>query len=177
VEIRYQMTPREVEMWWNAHSRVTLLGRVSRWLILIAMSALGFWAGAHAAPPRPVGWLVIVTGTLLGWAMGYMLLRGLFRAAALTQAAGIVGSTQFGPHSLTVDAQGLSETGPAGTVARGWAAFDRIVETKEHLFLVLAGGFAYVVRKVDLPVDTLAAVKREVEIHYAAWDQSRRTRG
>jgi hypothetical protein len=177
VEIRYEMTPREIEMWWDSHSRVTPLGRVSRWLMLLSMSALGFWLGAHAAPHRPVGWLVIAGGTLLGWGTGHVLLRALFRAASIMQAAGIVAGTQFGAHTLRVDDQGLSETGPAGTVARGWAAFDRLVETKEHLFLVLGGGSAYVVRKADLPAETLAAVKHAVEVHHEAWAQRRRTTG
>jgi hypothetical protein len=175
VEITYEMTPREIEMWWNAHSRVTPLGRLNRWFALIGATVAGFWIGAQAAPPRPVGWLIIAAGTVLGFGMGHLLLRAFFRAASLTQARGVGAASQFGLHTLRVDSEGLSETGPAGTVARGWAAFDRLVETKEHVFLVLGGGFAYVVRKADVSPDVLGAMKHEIQAQHEAWLQRRRT--
>ena len=159
-------------MWWNAHSRINPLGRLSRWVLLIAMSIAGSLIGARIAPLTSASWFVVAVGTAVGWLLGELFLSGWFRFAALVQSSGTVAKTQFGSHSLRVDAEGLSETGPAGTVTRGWAAFERIMETKEHLFLVLAGGAAYVVPRATLPADTLGALKQEIASqHPTAWKQ------
>jgi hypothetical protein len=175
LELRYNLMPQDAAAWWKAHSRLVRIGRITYWTNIAGCAVLFAWSGSR------LGWSQLSTAGLgvLGFAAGWCLGHGLttlwFKALAEENARGPSGKAQFGAHVFHVGPDGVSEEGPSARHAHSWDAIDRLVETPNHLFVVVTGGFAYVVPKRNLEGAAVADIVAHSASWKAAWEERRRT--
>jgi hypothetical protein len=100
------------------------------------------WAGSIV-----ISAAAAVAGFGAGWYGARASLRSYLRAVARERAKGPASATEFGTHRLSFDASEISETGPAAQHKHDWKAVEGLSETSGHLFVLVAGGAAYVVPK------------------------------
>ena len=156
LEVEFDLQPPDLLAWWRFQWGRQRTVKVFPWL---AGFGLALFAMNSASPESSVEATLIMG--LLVMAVGFFISRELLRGSLRRSAAGLqktkAGPTMFGPHRLRVDLVGVSEQGPAGSHSYRWEAVDELCETPHHFFLIVAGGYAYVVPKRAFPTEVAAA--------------------
>jgi YcxB-like protein len=166
MQVEFELEPRDVEAWHLYHierSRSHRLNYLVTGLIVAGVLAVRTNQLTESVVLSSVG---AVVGFGLGWLLGRALMRSYVRFSA-RQYAGAAAATQFGKHQLTIDAAGIAEIGPASQHRNDWRAVEDIVQTSAHLFVIIAGGYAYIVPKRAF------STPDEVEAFRAAADKQR----
>jgi hypothetical protein len=177
MQLEYQLVAGDFEAWWQTQSRRTGIGRLSYWLNVLLLAGGGAYIAWRLAPTTVSGVALSMGGALIGWALAAAAYRLWIRAAATEQTSGSAAQAQLGRHVLQLGPDGVSEEGPAGRHMHGWDAIEGLLDAPGHLFLAVGGGYAYVIPKRELAVDTVADFKAAFATSQQAWDQRRRTKG
>ena len=145
-EIEFQLEPADVEAWYLSHldSRAY---RVIYWAGGLVTSGIAAVRADQMVASVPVSAVTAVVGFGVGWALARIAHRSYLRGNARELANEPGASKQFGSYRLVVDDAGVSETGPVSQHRHSWEAVLGVKETEQHLFLLVAGGSAYVIPK------------------------------
>ena len=146
-EVEFELEPADVEAWYLYHLDSVKAYRYQYWasaLIASGVCAVGAdrWTGSTVFSAAAA-----VAGFAAGWYGARASFRSYCRAIAREQAKGPASAMEFGTHRLAFDASGISEAGPAAQHKHHWNAVERLSETSGHLFVLVAGGAAYIVPK------------------------------
>jgi hypothetical protein len=147
LEIEFQLEPADVEAWYLYQLDSVKAYRYQYWATAVIVSGVCAVSADRWAGSTVISATAAVAGFGVGWYGAYASLRSYFRAIAREHAKGGPSATEFGMHWLSLDASGISETGPAAQHKHDWKAVEGLSETSGHLFVLVAGGAAYIVPK------------------------------
>jgi hypothetical protein len=145
-EIRYDLQPADIEAWYTHSLEHARHYRYNYWVGGFAVSA----GLAIVANDYLESWAASAVFAILGFAIGYIVTRAAVRShtrSLISEVAARGAGTQFGPHTMTIDATGLVETGPQEQHRHSWSAVRSIAESAGRMFVVVDGGAAYVIPK------------------------------
>lgn len=146
-EIEFQLEPADVEAWYLYQLDSVKAYRYQYWATAVIVSGVCAVSAEQWAGSTGISAAAAVAGFGAGWYVARASLRSYFRAVAREVAKRPASATEFGTHRLSLDASGISETGPAAQHKHDWKGVERLCETSGHLFVLVAGGAAYVVPK------------------------------
>ena len=146
-KVEFELEPGDVEAWYLYQLDSVKAYRYQYWasaLIAAGVCAVSAdrWGGSTV-----ISAAAAVTGFGVGWYGARASLRSYYRAIAREQAKGPASAMEFGTHRLAFDTSGISEASPAAQHKHHWTAVERLSETSGHLFVLVAGGSAYIVPK------------------------------
>ena len=177
LHLEYTLEPGDVEAWWLARSRHGRVARVNYWLTVAMFVAGSGWvftllAAQFVQLSAPVRVIAAALGVVAGWGLAEVTLRTWYRAMAGEHSSTGKGPSQFGAHTLEISPEGISEAGPSGRHSHSWRAFESLLETRDHIFLTVAGGFAYAVPKRGLPPEALGKLRDAVRFREQGQDRN-----
>ena len=146
-EIEFQLEPADVEAWYLYQVDSVKTYRYQYWATALIASGVCAVSADRWTGSTMVSAAVAVMGFGAGWYGARASLRSYVRALARERTKTPASATEFGTHRLSFDASGVSETGPAAQHKHDWKAVEGFSETSDHLFLLVAGGAAYVLPK------------------------------
>jgi hypothetical protein len=178
LHLDYNLEPGDVEAWWLARSRHGRAAQLNYWLTVAMFAAGAAWVctllAAQLIQLSPVVRIIVaILGIAVGWALARFTLRLWYRAMASEYSSTGKGPSQFGAHTLELGPEGIAEAGPSGRHSHSWSAFESLVETREHLFLTVGGGFAYAVPKRGLSPEAVDKLKEAVRFRERRPDPGR----
>ena len=146
-QVEFELEPADVEAWYLYQLDSVKAYRYQYWasaLIAAGVCAVSAdrWAGSTA-----ISAAAAVAAFGAGWYGARASLRSYYRAIAREHAKGRASAMEFGTHRLAFDASGISEASPGAQHTHQWEAVERLSETRDHLFVLVAGGSAYIVPK------------------------------
>jgi hypothetical protein len=162
MELDYDHEPRDVEAWWQFHSRHSTPHRLNYWLSVALVAGGAAWVGTQIGLTPSSRVALGLVGSFIGWGLAAAAARAWIHASVVAMAKGSAAQEQFGRHRLTLGPDGIREQGPSAVHTHTWSTVDGLFETSDHLFLAVGGGFAYAIPKRALGPDTAAAIRRSV---------------
>ena len=144
-EIQFQLQPADIEAWYL--SGLDQTNRITYWSCGLVTAGLLAVGADKMAASVPVSAAAAVCGFAGGWALARAAARSHLKVIARKMTNKPGAPDQFGAYKLSVDAAGVSETGPAEHHTHAWSALLELTETADHLFLTTVGGSAYIVPK------------------------------
>jgi hypothetical protein len=151
-EIAFDLESADIEAWtMNCLDRMRY-HRLNYWVGAVAVSA-GLAIFADNTFSSVVASSV---GAVVGFGAGWVLARAAHRSYVRTIVRDHLGmdkgpSNQLGRHTLSIDESGVTEQGPAALHKHAWKAVLEVVQTADHIFVVVDGGAGYVVPKRAFP--------------------------
>ena len=147
VEVAFELEPADVEAWYLYQLDSVKAYRYQYWASALIASGVCAVSADHWAGSTVISAAAAVAGFAAGWYGARASLRSYYRALAREQSTGPASAMEFGTHRLSFDPSGISEAGPAAQHKHLWNAVERLSETSGHLFVLVAGGSAYIVPK------------------------------
>lgn len=173
MELQYRNDAADVEAWWRHYMTRNAAHRVSYWVTVALVAGGTAWVASRFTVEPTARVVLSIIGMLAGWGLAEAGVRVSLHATVASTTRSVAGKQQFGPHRLTVGPDGVAEETPSGSHTHGWGAIEELCETKDHLFLAVAGGFAYVLPKRDIAEALQAELRTIVE---SGIEQKRRRR-
>ena len=144
VAVSFELRPEDYRAWWSFSMQKRSRSGQRYWFGALGFFLLLALASKFRADVRTTAVLCIG-----GLAIGYygvlwlprLMAWGMARDVFRTRKAG----TQLGPHTLTIDTNGVHEKAPYGVHSHSWSAVEDLCHTDKHFFVVVAGLQAYVV--------------------------------
>ena len=146
-EVQFELEPADVEAWYLYQLDSVKAYRYQYWASALITSGVCAIYADHWAGSTVISAAAAVAGFAAGWYGARAGLQSYYRALAREVSKGPASAMEFGTHRLAFDASGISETSPAAQHQHHWRAVARLSETRRHLFLLVAGGSAYIVPK------------------------------
>jgi hypothetical protein len=167
-EVEFQLEPADVEAWYLYQLNSVKAYRYQYWASAVIASGVCAVSADKWAGSTVISAAAALVGFGAGWYGARASLRSYFRAIAREQAKGPASATEFGTHRLSFDASGISQAGPAAQHRHHWKAVETLSETSGHLFVIVAGGAAYVVPKRAFTTEAEMAAFRSAFAEAAA---------
>jgi hypothetical protein len=146
-EVEFELEPADVEAWYMYQLDSVKAYRYQYWASALIVSGVCAVNADNWAGSTVISAAAAVAGFGAGWYGARAGLRSYYRAIAREVSKGPASAMQFGTHRLAFDASGISEASPAAQHKHNWDAVERLSETSGHLFVLVAGGAAYIVPK------------------------------